>query len=197
MFSGLLYCADCGSKLYYSNGSVKRHISPNFFCSSFRKETSNCTAHYIREKAVYDLVLETMQRIFRFVQIFEDSFLNAQRQHFGIEQKRIRNTKKRELDKAKNRIVDIDRFIQCLYEDNVNGKITDERYATLSESLEREQKELKETIPDFEAALEQQTDQEEGLQCFIAKAKQVTDLTALTPELVHERLDQLVVILLM
>ena len=193
MFSGLLYCADCGSKLYYSNGSVKRHISPNFFCSSFRKETSNCTAHYIREKTVYDLVLETMQRIFRSVQVFEDSFLCAQRQHFGIEQKRIRNAKKRELDKAKNRIVDIDRLIQCLYEDNVNGKITDERYATLSESLEREQKELKETIPDLEAALEQQTDQEEGLQRFVAKAKQVTDLTVLTPELVHEFIEKIVV----
>ena len=114
MFSGLLYCADCGSKLYYSNGSVKRHISPNFFCSSFRKETSNCTAHYIREKTVHDLVLETMQRVFRSVQLFEDPFIARQRKQFGIEQKRDRNAKKRALEKAKSRVKEIDVLIQRL-----------------------------------------------------------------------------------
>ena len=193
MFSGLLYCADCGSKLYYSNGNVKRHISPNFFCSSFRKETSNCTAHYIREKAVYDLVLETMQRVFRSVQLFEDPFIARQREQFGIEQKRDRNAKKRELEKAKSRIKEIDGLIQRLYEDNVKGKLSDERYATLSESLENEQKELKARLPEIEADLNRQADQEEGLQRFVSKAKQITNLKELTPELVHEFIEKIVV----
>ena len=193
MFSGLLYCADCGSKLYYSNGNVKRHISPNFFCSSFRKETSNCTAHYIREKAVYDLVLETMQRVFRRVQLFEDPFITRQREQFGIEQKRHRNAKKRAFEKAKSRVKEIDGLIQRLYEDNVKGKLSDERYATLSESLENEQKELKARLPEIEADLNRQVDQEEGLQRFVSKAKQITDLKELTPELVHEFIQKIVV----
>ena len=193
MFSGLLYCADCGSKLYYSNGNVKRHISPNFFCSSFRKETSNCTAHYIREKAVYDLVLETMQRVFRRVQLFEDPFITRQREQFGIEQKRHRNAKKRAFEKAKSRVKEIDGLIQRLYEDNVKGKLSDERYATLSESLENEQKELKARLPEIEADLNRQVDQEEGLQRLVSKAKQITDLKELTPELVHEFIEKIVV----
>ena len=193
MFSGLLYCADCGSKLYYSNGNVKRHISPNFFCSSFRKETSNCTAHYIREKAVYDLVLDTTQRVFRSVQFFEDPFIARQREQFGIEQKRDRNAKKRAFEKAKGRVKEIDGLIQRLYEDNVKGKLSDERYATLSESLENEQKELKARLPEIEADLNRQVDQEEGLQRFVSKAKQITDLKELTPELVHEFIEKIVV----
>ena len=193
MFSGLLYCADCGSKLYYSNGNVKRHINPNFFCSSFRKETSNCTAHYIREKTVYDLVLETMQRAFRSVQLFEDPFIARQREQFGIEQKRHRNAKKRAFEKAKGRVKEIDGLIQRLYEDNVKGKLSDERYATLSESLENEQKELKARLPEIEADLNRQVDQEEGLQRFVSKAKQITDLKELTPELVHEFIQKIVV----
>lgn len=193
MFSGLLYCADCGSKLYYSNGNVKRHISPNFFCSSFRKETSNCTAHYIREKAVYDLVLETMQRVFRCVQLFEDPFITRQREQFGIEQKRDRNAKKRAFEKAKSRVKEIDGLIQRLYEDNVKGKLSDERYATLSESLENEQKELKARLPEIETDLNRQADQEEGLQRFVSKAKQITNLKDLTPELVHEFIEKIVV----
>lgn len=193
MFSGLLYCADCGSKLYYSNGSVKRHISPNFFCSSFRKETSNCSAHYIREKAVYDLVLETMQRIFRSIQLFEDSFIAKQRKQFGIEQKRELNAKKRAYDKAMSRVKEIDGLIQRLYEDNATGKISDERYATLSSSLETEQKELQVKLPGMEVELNRQVDQEEGLQRFVAKAKQVTDLNVLTSELVHEFIEKIVV----
>ena len=193
MFSGLLYCADCGSKLYYSNGNVKRHINPNIFCSSFRKETSNCTAHYIREKAVYDLVLETMQRVFRYVRLFEDPFIARQREQFGIEQKRDRNAKKRAFEKAKGRVKEIDGLIQRLYEDNVKGKLSDERYATLSESLENEQKELKARLPEIEADLNRQVDQEEGLQRFVSKAKQITDLKELTPELVHEFIEKIVV----
>lgn len=193
MFSGLLYCADCGSKLYYSNGNVKRHISPNFFCSSFRKETSNCTAHYIREKAVYDLVLAIMQRVFRYVRLFEDPFIARQREQFGIEQKRDRNAKKRALEKAKSRVKEIDGLIQRLYEDNVKGKLSDERYATLSSSLETEQKELKARLPEIEADLNRQADQEEGLQRFVSKAKQITNLKELTPELVHEFIEKIVV----
>ena len=189
----MLYCADCGSKLYYSNGNVKRHISPNFFCSSYRKETSDCSAHYIREKAVYELVLETMQRVFRCIQLFEDPFIAKQREQFGIEQKRDRNAKKRTLEKSKSRVKEIDGLIQRLYEDYVKGKLSDERYATLSESLESEQKELKKNIPAMEAALDAQESREDSLLKFVQKAKQITDLQTLTPELVHEFIERIVV----
>ena len=121
------------------------------------------------------------------------TFENSQRKQFGIEQKRNRNAKKRAFEKAKSRVKEIDVLIQRLYEDNVKGKLSDERYATLSESLENEQKELKARLPEIETDLNRQVDQEEGLQRFVSKAKQITNLKDLTPELVHEFIEKIVV----
>ena len=134
-----------------------------------------------------------MQRVFRYVRLFEDPFIARQREQFGIEQKRDRNAKKRAFEKAKSRVKEIDVLIQRLYEDNVKGKLSDERYATLSESLENEQKELKARLPEIETDLNRQADQEEGLQRFVSKAKQITNLKELTPELVHEFIEKIVV----
>ena len=192
MFSGMLFCEDCASKLNHCNSKGK-YATPYFFCSSYRKETSNCSAHYVREEVVYKIVLETMQRIFRSIQLFEDPFIAKQREHFGIEQKREQFAKRRALDKAKNRVQEIDVLIQRLYEDNATGKISDERYATLSSALETEQKEQKEKLPAMEAELNQQITLDEGLERFVAKAKQITDLQELTPELLHEFVEKIVV----
>ena len=81
---------------------------------------------------------------------------------------------------------EIDGIIQKLYEDNATGKISDERFATMSMSLENEQSELKDRIPALENELENAKIKTEGLQRFIDKAKQVPRPNALTPELVHE-----------
>lgn len=88
---------------------------------------------------------------------------------------------------------EIDGIIQKLYEDNATGKISDERFATMSMSLENEQSELKDRIPALENELENAKIKTEGLQRFIDKAKQVTRPNALTPELVHEFIEKIVV----
>ena len=77
-FSGLLYCADCGDKLYYGATNNYKREQAFFFCSSYRKSTECCTAHFIREKIVFELVLESMQRVLKNVQIFEKEFARKQ-----------------------------------------------------------------------------------------------------------------------
>ena len=193
MFSGILYCADCGEKLYYSIGSEKYQNKPYFFCSSYRKVKDTCSAHYIREIVIEQTVLETKQRIFRMIAVFENEFVEKQRKHYGIEQKKALSARKRELEKAKRRIEEIDTLIQRLYEDNVKGKISDERYATLSDSLETEQKTLRERVPDLEAALNEESKREKGLQDFVEKSRRFTELEALTPEIVHEFIEKIVI----
>ena len=193
MFSGVVYCADCGKKMYYSATNNYKHQQANFFCSSFRKDTDTCSMHYIREKVIYDLVLEDMKRVFFFVTAYEKEFAQMQLDNFSVEKEKELSSRKRELEKSKKRIKEIDTLIQKLYEDNALGKLPDERYATMSISLETEQKELKENVPRIEEELNSETNEIDNLQTFIGKVKKVTQPTEHTPELVHEFIEKIVV----
>ena len=192
-FSGLLYCADCGEKLYYSVTNNYKREQAYFFCSSYRKNSEVCSAHYIREKVVEQIVLESMQRILLNVQAFEKEFARKQMDCYTEDKKKQLAAKHRELSRAKKRIAEIDTLIQKIYEDNASGKLSDERYATLSLSYEEEQKTLKAAVPELQSFLETETDKTESLQCFIQKVKQITELKVLTPELIHEFVDRIVV----
>ena len=193
MFSGLLYCADCGSKLGYSATNNYKREQAYFFCSGYRKNTDLCSAHYIREKVVEQLVLEGLQRLLWYVQVYEKQFAQEQMERFGLQEKKELTTKRRELDKAKQRVAEIDQLIQKSYEDMSKGLLSEERFATLTVSLETEQKRLKAAIPEMEASLEATTDKAADLQRFIEWARQVTRLTELTPEIVHEFIERIVV----
>ena len=192
-FSGLLYCADCGEKLYYSVTNNYKREQAYFFCSSYRKNSEVCSAHYIREKVVEQIVLESMQRILLNVQALEKEFARKQMDCYTEDKKKQLAAKHRELSKAKKRIAEIDALIQKIYEDNASGKLSDERYATLSLSYEEEQKTLKAAVPELQSFLETETDKTESLQRFIQKVKQITELKVLTPELIHEFVDKIVV----
>ena len=192
-FSGLLYCADCGEKLYYSVTNNYKREQAYFFCSSYCKNSEVCSAHYIREKVVEQIVLESMQRILLNVQAFEKEFARKQMDCYTEDKKKQLAAKHRELSRAKKRIAEIDTLIQKIYEDNASGKLSDERYATLSLSYEEEQKTLKAAVPELQSFLETETDKTESLQCFIQKVKQITELKVLTPELIHEFVDKIVV----
>ena len=104
MFSGLLYCADCGEKLYYSVTNNYKREQAYFFCSAYRKNSDVCSAHYIREKVVEQLVLESIQRVLWYVQSYEKVFAQRQLEEFGEKQKKELAEKRRELDKAKLRV---------------------------------------------------------------------------------------------
>lgn len=192
-FSGLLYCADCGEKLYYSVTNNYKREQAYFFCSAYRKNSEVCSAHYIREKVVKETVLENMRRILLNVQAFEKEFARKQMECYSEDKKKELAQKRRELNKAKKRIAEIDSLIQKIYEDNAIGKISDERYATLSMSYEEEQQRLKAGIPEMENYLETETDKTESLQKFIDKVKKITELKELTPELIHEFIDRIIV----
>ena len=193
MFSGVVYCADCGEKFYYSATNNYKENQAYFFCSSYRKNSDVCSAHYIREKVIYSLVLENMQRVFLNVQVYEKEFARKQMNCYTEEKRKELAAKRRELNKIKNRISEIDDLILKIYEDNVSHKISDERFEMFSKRYETEQKELKAKIPELEAYLSTETNKTDNLQKFIAKVKQVTSPTELTSELVNEFIDKIVV----
>ena len=128
-----------------------------------------------------------------YVQVYEKRFAQEQMERFGLQEKKELSARSRELDKAKQRVSEIDRIIQKIYEDLTKGLLTEERFATLTVSLENEQKQLKAAIPEMEATLDATTDKAADLQRFIERARQVTQLRELTPEIVHEFIDKIVV----
>jgi len=193
MFSGLLYCADCGGKLGYSATNNYKREQAFFFCSAYRGNSDVCSAHFIRERIVEQLVLEGLQRLMWYIQVYEKQFAQEQMERFGLQEKKALAEKRRELDRAKQRVAEIDRIIQKSYEDFSKGLLTEERFATLSMAYEAEQRELKVQIPELETTLNSTASKANDLQRFIDRAKQVTRLTELTPEIVHEFIEKIVV----
>ncbi|MBQ7123864.1 MAG: DUF4368 domain-containing protein, partial [Oscillospiraceae bacterium] len=144
-------------------------------------------------KAIYEIVLENMKRVFMNVNLFEEQFAKKQMESYGEEKKKELLEKRKELNKAKKRVSEIDNLIQRIYEDNASGKLSDERYATMSMAYEKEQQELKESIPIMEEYLSTETNKTENLQRFIDKVKRITEIKELTPELIHEFIEKIVV----
>lgn len=114
-------------------------------------------------------------------------------ERFGLQEKKALTEKRRELDKAKQRVAEIDRIIQKSYEDMAKGLLSEERFATLSMAYESEQRELKTQIPELETTLNSTVSKADDLQKFIDRAKQITRLTELTQEIVHEFIEKIVV----
>lgn len=193
IFSGLLYCGDCGEKLYYSVTNNYSREQAYFFCSNYRKSTVNCTAHYIREKIVYALVLESLQRVLFYVQAFEKQFVQEQLDKSSEEQKKELGKKRCELAKSEKRIAELDVLFQRIYEDNVSGKLSDERFSIMSASYEAEQKTLKETLPQLKADIEMQDDKIANVLTFVEKVKRYTEIKELTPAIVNEFIDYIMV----
>ena len=132
------------------------------------------------------MVLEGLQRLLRYVQVFERKSAQEQMERFGLQEKKTLTVKCRELGRANVRVAEIDQLIQKSYEDTTKGLLTEERFATLTASLETEQKQLKAVIPEMAVSLEATTDKAADLQRFIEWARQVTRLTELKSEIVHE-----------
>ena len=185
-FSGLLYCADCGEKLYYSVSNNYKREQAYFFCSSYRKNSEVCSAHYIREKVVEQIVLESMQRILLNVQVFEKEFARKQMDCYTEDKKKQLAAKRRELSKAKKRIAEIDTLIQRIYEDNASGKLSDERFDMMSQSYDAEQKHLEEEALSIQQEIEVQEQQIENIEKFVQKAHKYVHIEELTPYALRE-----------
>lgn len=138
-------------------------------------------------------MLEGLQRLLWYIQVYERRFAQEQMERFGLQERRELAARQRELAQARQRVAEIDGLIQKSYEDMTKGLLSEERFATLTVSLESEQKRLKEAIPEMETRVETATDKANDLQHFIERARQVTRLTELTPEIVHEFIEKIVV----
>ena len=193
MFSGLLFCHDCGEKMYYCTAKKFTHDQNWFTCSTARKSKGACSGHFIREVYVEQAVLESMKRVFWYVQCFEKKFAKQMQEKSIDEQRKDMSRKRRELEKIEKRVAELDNLFLRIYEDNVSGKLSDERFELMSKTYEAEQAEKKQIAQTLRIELDETKQKTDELEKFISKVKKITEIKELTPELVHEFISKIVV----
>ena len=185
LFSGLLYCSDCGAKLYFCASKRFTEKQEHYVCSNYKSGRGPCSAHYIRNVVLERIVLESISRFVDFVRSYETVFM------YMMEQKReqTRFVDLKRMEKAivnnRKRIKEIDRLIERIYEDNVNGKLSDERFITMSGNYETEQHSLKAETEALEAELAKEEQKKTDLRLLLKTVREQTDVKQLTPELVN------------
>ncbi len=185
MFSGLLYCADCGSKLYYCASKSIKDGQEFYRCSQYKENRGSCTIHFIRDSVLKELVLDTIRKVAKYVQEFEPVFLYLfAKQNTLSREISIRNMKQN-IEKTKHRIKELDMLIERIYEDNVLGKISDERFCRMSANYENEQKELLAAVEHDEQAVRKAEQEKIDLKVFLEAIRECTDLKELTPTIVN------------
>lgn len=199
--TGLLYCADCGEKMYNHRsrgGTAKNPYPSDFFdCSSYtlahQKRTHACSGHYIRTKAVRELILETIRVASAFAVANQDEFMKKVRSASRIRQAEAAKETKRKLSKSKKRIAELDTIIKKLYESFAVGRISEERFDSLLAEYEAEQKSLQISAAEAEqqvSAFEEDTGRAAQ---FLALAKKYTDFSELTTPMINEFIDKIIV----
>lgn len=193
MFSGILYCADCGKKLSFHRRANDPDTKHNFVCSNYRSDTHNCSMHYIRNVVVEQLVLENLREIVSYVKAYEDEFVQMVMDADIKQKSKELAKKKRVLSDKEKRYTQLDGLFQRIYEDNVSGKLSDERFVKLSQGYEAEQKDLQSEIEALRMELSQEEQQSVNVKSFLFTVKKYTEIPELTSEIVHEFIDRIIV----
>lgn len=193
MFSGLLYCADCGSKLTFHREVSQVAEKHYYACGNYRSNTANCTMHYIRNVVVERIVLENLKEVIQYVSSYEDEFVRMVMDSDMRQRNRELSQKKKRLAEIQKRIGELDTIFQRIYEDNIIGKLSDERFMKMSKGYEDEQHTLQTEADEIQSELQQEEKKSVDVKRFLAIVKKYTDLTELTPEILREFIDKIIV----
>ncbi len=151
LLSGMVYCADCGAKMYQVRCKRFTHEQEHMVCATYRKlGKAQCPSHQIRNVVIEELLLDCIRNITALASEHEDDFVKMVTQKSQADLNRSQRDGKKELEQAHQRIAKLDTIIQRLYEDNIEGKISDERFAKMSESYEAEQTQLNSRVAELE-----------------------------------------------
>ena len=187
MFSGVVRCADCGEKLYYCTSNSFESRQDHFVCSTSRKKGKDvCDTHFIRAVVLEEGTLQHMRMVISCVASYEDAFRRALGAKRSAEVKKELSAKKRALQKSENRLAELDRLFKRIYEDMVNGKLSETRFQMLSEDYEQEQADLRIKIEMLEEEIQNQEDQADNVDKFIRQAKKYLHLEKLTPTILND-----------
>ena len=191
MFSGLLVCADCGHNLHFHFNQGNPDIK-YFNCSNYKGNRGTCTStHYVRVDFLEQVVLGEIRRLTKFASQFEDEFVKAVIGHSQQAEATDRKLKEKELKALQARDEELDGLFERIYEDNVSGKLSDDRFARMSRRYEEEQKELAEKIKALCAEIDKQNSQSMTTDMFISLVRKYTRARKLTPRMLNELIEKI------
>ena len=191
MFSGLLVCADCGHNLHFHFNQGNPDIK-YFNCSNYKGNRGTCTStHYVRVDFLEQVVLGEIRRLTKFASQFEDEFVKAVIGHSQQAEATDRKLKEKELEALQARDEELDGLFERIYEDNVSGKLSDDRFARMSRRYEEEQKELAEKIKALRAEIDKQNSQSMTTDMFISLVRKYTRARKLTPRMLNELIEKI------
>ena len=194
-YSGLLYCADCGSKLYFVRGTTIKREAYNFICSRYRKHMGHelCTPHTIREMALDEIVLEEIRSVTYYARANTAQFVDFIQKKSSAESRRELNAKTAELGRLEKRNGELNALFKRLYEDHVLGKVTSEQFRMLSEGYNEEQRTIQEEIPKMRKAIEDLKASATNVERFLEIVRKYTDIKELTPEILRTFISKIVI----
>ena len=186
MFSGLVFCSDCGEKLYYGATNNYKTEGAFFECSLHWKHKEKCSAHFIREKVLNHLVLRHIQLVTGYILRHQQHFISVMEQHLRVESSEKMKSARKQLERNEKRISELKRLFIKIYEDNAKGKLSDERFDMMSQTYEAEQKQLEAEVITLRKDLEVQQRQNENIEQFIQKAHKYVGIEELDPYALRE-----------
>ena len=201
-FTGLVFCADCGAKMYNHRGirkkaNGKEYPSDFYNCSTYRltieRETKQCFSHNVSTKALTELVLETICTTASYAIQNKEEFIQKVRSISQVRQQEAAKELQRKVSKAKKRIAELDMLIKKLYETYAMGKLEEKRFEMLSAEYEKEQDELEQTLASDQASLDQFNEDTDRADKFLALAKKYTDFSELTAPMINEFVEKIMV----
>ena len=193
LFSGLLFCADCGSVMYQQRYQTDKRRQDCYICGSYKKRTADCTAHFIRTDLLTEGVTENLRKVTSYAAKHEARFMKLLTEQTEDGSKRRNAAKKKELEAAEKRIAELSAIFKRLYEDSVTGRISDERFTELSADYEAEQKELKEKAAALQGELSKTLEATANAEKFRKVVRKYTSFEELTPTLLREFVEKIVI----
>ena len=191
MFSGLLVCADCGSNLHFHFNQGNPEIK-YFNCSNYKGNRGTCgSTHYVRVDFLEQVVLGEIRRLTKYAGLYEDDFLKEVIGHSRQAEETERRLKEKELKSLLTRDDELDGLFERIYEDNVSGKLSDDRFAKMSRRYEEEQKELSEKIKKLRSEIEKQSSRATSTDMFVSIVRKYTRARKLTPRMLNELVEKI------
>ena len=196
LFSGLLFCGDCGYKMYLQKGAGTPERKHAYTCGNYRNRARNdflCTTHYIRKSVLKELVLADLQRIMSYVKGHEQEFIQTATECSEQAMKKALGHQRKELDKAEARLGEINLLFRKLYEDNALGRLSNEQFVFLTSGYEDEKAALTKRVAELRKELDTAAERSADVKRFVALVRRYTEISELTYENVHEFIDRILV----